>query len=414
MIFTSIVKSKNYPWILVGLLSFVAMLNYMDRQMIATMRPSMQIDIAELKQAANFGRLMAVFLWVYGLMSSLSGMIADRFNRKWLIVGSLFVWSGVTLAMGFANDFETLYALRALMGFSEALYIPAGLSLIADHHSEKTRSLAIGLHMTGIYLGQAFGGFGSVVSAAMSWQMTFFIFGGIGILYALILLFFIQEKTEINSDRFVRKKSESSFLSDIIGLRKLFSNFSFWIIILYFAIPSLPGWAIKNWAPTLFSETLAIDMTKAGPMAAISISLSSLLGVVVGGYISDRWVQKNNRGRIFTGAIGLALTIPSLLLLGFGTSLVYYMSAAVLFGFGFGMFDTNNMPIVCQFVDPRQRATAYGFLNTAGICMGAISTDFLGRSTDAGNLGRDFAVLALVVFLVLILQLAFLRPVSKT
>jgi ACS family D-galactonate transporter-like MFS transporter len=197
-------------------------------------------------------------------------------------------------------------------------------------------------------------------------------------------------------------------------LGKLFSSFSFWIIILYFAIPSLPGWAIKNWAPTLFSETLAIDMTKAGPMATISISLSSLLGVVVGGYISDRWVQKNNRGRIFTGAIGLALTIPSLLLLGFGTSLMYYMSAAIFFGFGFGMFDTNNMPIVCQFVDPRQRATAYGFLNTAGICMGAVITDFLGRSTDAGNLGRDFAVLALVVFLVLILQLGFLRPDKKT
>lgn len=414
MIFTSIVKSKNYPWILVGLLSFVAMLNYMDRQMIATMRPSMQIDIAELKQAANFGRLMAVFLWVYGLMSSLSGMIADRFNRKWLIVGSLFVWSGVTLAMGFANDFETLYALRALMGFSEALYIPAGLSLIADHHSEKTRSLAIGLHMTGIYLGQAFGGFGSVVSAAMSWQMTFFIFGGIGILYALILLFFIQEKTEINSDRFVRKKSESSFLSDIIGLRKLFSNFSFWIIILYFAIPSLPGWAIKNWAPTLFSETLGIDMAKAGPMATISISLSSLLGVIVGGILSDKWVQINIRGRVYTGAIGLSLMIPALLLLGFGNSLMYFLGAAFLFGFGFGMFDTNNMPIVCQFVDPSQRATAYGFLNTAGICMGAIITDFLGKSTDEGNLGRDFAMLALVVLAVLILQLVFLRPVKKT
>jgi sugar phosphate permease len=108
MISKSLFKSKHYPWILVGLLSVVAMLNYMDRQMIATMRPSMQMDIAELKQAANFGRLMAVFLWVYGLMSSLSGMIADRFNRKWLIVGSLFVWSAVTLAMGFARNYETI------------------------------------------------------------------------------------------------------------------------------------------------------------------------------------------------------------------------------------------------------------------------------------------------------------------
>ena len=206
MISKSLFKSKHYPWILVGLLSVVAMLNYMDRQMIATMRPSMQIDIAELKQAANFGRLMAVFLWVYGLMRSLSGMIADRFNRKWLIVGSLFVWSGVTLAMGFANNFETLYALRALMGFSEALYIPAGLSLIADYHSDKTRSLAIGLHMTGIYLGQAFGGFGSVVSAAMSWQKTFIIFGGIGMLYSIILLFFVQEKMSSDNEEISIKK----------------------------------------------------------------------------------------------------------------------------------------------------------------------------------------------------------------
>jgi len=414
MISNSLFKSKYYPWILVGLLSVVAMLNYMDRQMIAAMRPSMQMDIAELKQAANFGRLMAVFLWVYGLMSSLSGMIADRFNRKWLIVGSLFVWSGVTLAMGFAGNYETLYTLRALMGFSEALYIPAGLSLIADYHSDKTRSLAIGLHMTGIYLGQAFGGFGSVVSAAMSWQKTFIIFGGIGMFYSIILLFFVQEKISNDNEGISIKKTSTSFKEDIKGLGKLFSSFSFWIIILYFAIPSLPGWAIKNWAPTLFSETLRIDMTKAGPLATISISLSSLLGVVVGGIVSDRWVQKNIRGRVFTGAIGLSLTIPSLILLGFGNSLAFYMGAAVLFGFGFGMFDTNNMPILCQFVDPRQRATAYGFLNTAGICMGAVITDFLGRSTDAGHLGRDFAVLALVVFLVLILQLGFLRPNSKT
>ena len=411
---SSLFKSKYYPWILVGLLSVVAMLNYMDRQMIATMRPSMQIDIDELKQAANFGRLMAVFLWVYGLMSSLSGMIADRFNRKWLIVGSLFVWSGVTLAMGFAKTYDELYVLRALMGFSEALYIPAGLSLIADYHSDKTRSLAIGLHMTGIYLGQAFGGFGSVVSAAMSWQITFIIFGGIGMLYAVVLLFFVQEKTSNDNDVITIKKSSTSFKEDIKGLGKLFSSFSFWIIILYFAVPSLPGWAIKNWAPTLFSETLGIDMKKAGPLATISISLSSLLGVVVGGILSDKWVQRNIRGRVYTGAIGLSLTIPALLLLGFGHTLTHFMGAAFLFGFGFGMFDTNNMPILCQFVDPRQRATAYGFLNTAGICLGAVITDFLGKSTDAGNLGRDFAMLALVVFAVLLLQLGFLRPVNKT
>ena len=187
-------NSKNYPWILVGLLWVVALLNYMDRQMLSTMKPSMMIDIAELQTATNFGRLMAIFLWIYGFMSPVAGMIADKFNRKWLIVGSLFVWSGVTFAMGYAQTFDQLYWLRAIMGVSEALYIPAGLSLIADFHTSKTRSLAIGIHMTGLYMGQALGGFGATIAHNFSWQTAFHSFGIIGIVYSVVLILFLKEK----------------------------------------------------------------------------------------------------------------------------------------------------------------------------------------------------------------------------
>jgi len=170
-------QSKNYPWILVGLLWVVALLNYMDRQMLSVMKPAMQMDIAQLKLATNFGYLMAVFLWIYGCMSPVSGIIADKFNRKWLIVYSLFVWSGVTFALGYATTFNQVYWLRAIMGISEALYIPAALSLIADFHSSKTRSFAIGIHMTGFYVGSALGGFGATAAAAYSWQTTFHFLG---------------------------------------------------------------------------------------------------------------------------------------------------------------------------------------------------------------------------------------------
>ena len=129
-------NSKYYPWIVVALLWVVALLNYLDRQMLSTMRDTMMIDIAELESAANFGRLMAVFLWIYGLINPIAGMIADRVNRKWLIVSSLFVWSFVTLMMGFCTTFEQVYWLRVLMGVSEALYIPVGLLLITDYHRE--------------------------------------------------------------------------------------------------------------------------------------------------------------------------------------------------------------------------------------------------------------------------------------
>ena len=180
-------NSKNYPWILVGLLWVVALLNYMDRQILATMRPAMQMDISELQSATSFGYLMAIFLWIYGLMSPVSGIIADKFSRKWLIIGSLFVWSGVTFAMGYATTFNQLYILRAIMGVSEALYIPAGLSLIAEFHSTKTRSLAIGIHMTGLYMGQALGGFGATIATAFSWQQAFHSFGIIGIVNGEII-----------------------------------------------------------------------------------------------------------------------------------------------------------------------------------------------------------------------------------
>jgi len=404
-------KNENYKWILVALLWVVALLNYMDRQMLSTMKPSMQIDIHELQSATNFGYLMGIFLWIYGFMSPVSGIIADKFNRKWLIVGSLFVWSGVTFAMGYATTFHQLYWLRAIMGISEALYIPAGLSLIADFHSDKTRSLAIGIHMTGLYFGQALGGFGATVAAAFTWHTTFHWFGISGIIYSVILILFLREKKDrdlVGETKMLVNEKIPLFK----GLAMLFSNVAFWIILFYFAVPSLPGWATKNWLPTLFAQNLHIPMSQAGPMSTITIAASSFIGVIFGGILSDKWIQKNIRGRIYTSAIGLTLTIPSLLLIGFGRSVFNVVAAAICFGIGFGMFDANNMPILCQFVPQKLRATGYGLMNMVGVFFGAFITDLLGRSSDAGNLGRSFAMLGGVVLIAVVVQLIFLRPKS--
>ncbi|MGE7776439.1 MFS transporter [Chitinophaga sp. NPDC101104] len=402
-------NARYYPWLVVALLWLVALLNYLDRQMLSTMRPAIQIDIHELESATNFGRLMAVFLWIYGLMSPLSGLAADRFNRKWLITGSLFVWSAVTLLMGYAGDFWQLYALRAVMGVSEALYIPAALSMIADYHTGKTRSLAVGIHMTGLYMGQALGGFGATIAAVASWQATFHWFGLIGIAYAVVLMAFLHEKRPEMPAGPVSGQRKPLFG----GLKGLLGLLPFWVIFLYFSIPSIPGWAIKNWLPTLFSGSLGVPMSEAGPLATITIAASSLIGVVAGGMLSDRWVQHNLRGRVYTSAIGLSLTIPALLFLGLGNSVFFLVAAAFFFGAGFGMFDANNMPILCQFVSPRNRATAYGIMNMGGVFSGALITGWLGRSTDAGNLGRDFALMSVVILAAVVMLLVTLKPGSR-
>ena len=372
--------NKFYPWIVVALLWVVALLNYMDRQMLSTMQEAMKADIVELNKAEAFGALMAVFLWIYGIVSPFAGVVADRVSRKWLVVGSLFVWSAVTYLMGYATDFTQLYWLRALMGISEALYIPSALSLIADWHEGKSRSLAIGIHMTGLYVGQVL---------------------------ALCLMDKRKEQSKVAGPEMQTPK-ESIWR----GLAVVFSTWAFWVILIYFAVPSLPGWATKNWLPTLFATNLGIPMSEAGPMSTITIAASSFIGVIVGGILSDNWVKRNIRGRIYTSAIGLGMTIPALVLLGFGHSVIAIVGAGLFFGMGFGMFDANNMPILCQIIPARYRATAYGVMNMVGVFAGAAVTHILGKWTDGGNLGLGFAILGCIVLLALVLQLSCLRPTT--
>ena len=406
-------NSKYYPWIVVGLLWVVALLNYMDRQMLSTMQEAMKADIVELNKAEAFGALMAIFLWIYGFLSPVAGMVADRFSRKWLVVGSLFVWSFVTWMMGYADTFNQLYWLRAIMGVSEALYIPSALSLITDWHPGKSRSLAVGIHMTGLYVGQAVGGFGATIAAMFTWHATFHWFGIIGVVYSLFLVALLHENPQhaAPSKKLAGAPAEKK-PSVFAGLGVLFSTWAFWIILFYFAAPSLPGWAIKNWSPTLFSESLGLPMSQAGPISTITIAVSSFIGVIIGGLMSDRWVQRNVRGRVYTGAIGLGLMIPALLLLGFGHSLVAVVGSGLLFGIGYGMFDTNNMPILCQFVSTKYRGTAYGLMNMTGVFAGAAVTKVLGTWTDGGNLGLGFAMLSIFVLVAVALQLYFLRPTT--
>lgn len=412
-------------WLTVALLWPVALLNYLDRQVLSTLQPAIGADISAVLDSQNFGRLMGIFLWIYGLMSPVSGLIADRFNRKQLIVGSLCVWSAVTLLMGHAHDFNQLYWMRALMGVSEALYIPAALALIADFHQGRTRSLAVGIHMTGLYCGQALGGFGALAAAELSWRTTFQWLGIAGIGYSVVLALFLRERKEA-------QVVTEGFLTVIGGMGRslvtLFSIGAFFVILFYFAAPSAPGWVIKNWLPTLFAKMnpdtvrallpnvasfsdAEIASKVAKPLSTIVIAISGFIGVISGGIFADRWAQRNLRGRIYTGAIGLSLTIPALLALGYSQSPAMALGAAVLYGFGFGLFDANNMPVLCQFVPPRLRAAAYGFMNLIGVSAGALSTEIIGKLDKAGKLAQGIGWLALPVLVAIALVL-ILRPTT--
>lgn len=391
-----------HAWSVVLLLWPVAVLNYLDRQMLATMGLSIKADIPVLQSAEKFGQLMAIFMWVYAFCSPLGGWVADRVNRKWLIIASLGVWSAVTLLMGQVHDFDHLYVLRAIMGLSEAFYMPAGLALIADFHQGRTRSLAVGIHLSGVYLGQALGGIGGWVAEEVSWRAAFFGCGLLGVLYAGLLMVFLRERTSTLPAGTGGGATAPRPTGMALG--------GFLILLLCFSLPSLPGWAVKNWLPTLLQDRFLMPQKSSGLFATMTNAGAAFVGVIVGGRLADLLTRRSVRGRTWVSASGLLLTIPGLLAMGLAPSLGLVLAGAALFGLGFGMFDANNMPILCQLAPARLRATAYGVMNFVGISSGAYLTPLLGKLKDHGvPLAQGFAICGLPVLLAAVLMLC-LRP----
>jgi MFS transporter, Spinster family, sphingosine-1-phosphate transporter len=390
--------SPGYAWAVVGLLWPVAMLNYLDRQMVATIRASIRADIPSIANDQDFGTLMAMFMWVYALLSPVGGFIADRFNRRGTVIGSLFVWSLATWVTGHATTYSQMLFFRGLMGVSEAFYIPAALALIADFHPGGTRARAIGMHQTGIYAGLALGGIGGYIAQTSSWRNSFTWFGAAGMAYAAVLLLSLRDapgagSTESGGARRAPVTAGQTF-------RALWSEPSFWIMVIYFTLPAISGWVVKNWLPTYLADTFKLKEGPAGLSATGYIQLASFGGVLLGGVVADWWMRATQRGRIYTSALGTLLLAPALLGLGYAWSLPAAIVFMVLFGLGWGFFDCNNMPILCQVARPEHRATGYGFMNLVSISVGAATTVALGWMRDRGiSFSLAFAASAAVALL---------------
>ena len=389
-------RTTAYAWTVVALLWPVAMLNYLDRQMVATVRASIRADISSIASDQAFGTLVAVFMWVYALLSPVGGFIGDKFNRRLTVIGSLFVWSAVTYLTGQARSYQQMLWLRALMGISEAFYMPAALALITEFHVGGTRARAVGIHLSGIYTGLALGGLGGYIAQTTSWRNCFTWFGEAGVCYAVVLALALRDPVPPSDDPSLKKPSVT--LGDT--LRALWMQPAFCLLVVYFTLPAIAGWVTKNWLPTFLADTFKLKEGPAGLSATGYIQFGSLAGVLAGGAVADAWMRATPRGRIYTSAIGTLLLVPALLGLGYAWNLPVAIGSMMLFGIGWGFFDCNNMPILCQIARPEHRATGYGFMNLVSISVGAFTTVALGWMRDEGiSFSIAFAFSAAVALL---------------
>lgn len=354
----------RYAWFVVALLFPVALLNYLDRQMLATMKVSMTGDIPTIANQADWGLVLGAFKWTYALLSPVGGYIADRFSRRHVITFSLFAWSAVTWYTGHVHTFTELVWARALMGISEAFYMPAALALITDYHTGHTRSRAVGVHQSGISAGLILGGFAGYAadSADHGWRWVFSMCGMAGVLYAVPLLFILRNPA--------RQSGQTVSPPPHRAARELFTNRDFIMLVICFTLPAIAGWVVRDWMPEILREKFQLGQGAAGVTAVLYVQISSLFGSVAGGALADRWTRRTERGRIFVSATGMLLFLPALFGVGNAELLGVAIAGLILFGVGWGFFDSNNMPILCQIVRPDLRATGYGIMNLVSISCG--------------------------------------------
>ncbi|MEO8562794.1 MAG: MFS transporter [bacterium] len=398
-------RPSRSAWLVVALLIPVALLNYLDRQMLATMKASMVADIPTIANRADWGLILGSFKWTYALLAPVAGYISDRFSRRWVIGASVFAWSLVTWWTGHCTTFNELLAARASMGISEAFYFPAALALITEYHLGSTRSRAVGLHQTGVYLGQIIGGFAGYVADAPSlgWRWAFSTSGMLGVIYAIPLVALLRDPV-----RAPAPPSESRAATGVI--RGLLTNRNFILLVMYFTLPAIAGWIVRDWMPEILRERFSLGQGRAGVSAILFVQIASLVGAVVGGTLADRWMRHTPRGRIYASAIGVVLFLPALFSVGNAGTLTIAIAGLVVFGLGWGFFDSNNMPILCQIVRPEWRATAYGFMNMVSIALGGFGDWAFGALRDRhASLALIFGFFAGVALLSVVIVL-MIRP----
>ena len=373
--------TSRTAWLIVALLFPVALLNYLDRQMIASMKTSVMGDVPSIGSEANWGYMLGQFKWVYAFFSPIGGYIADRFSRKYAICGSLIVWSAITYLTGHVQDYHELLWARTAMGISEAFYIPAALALIADYHTGNTRSRAVGIHQAGIYCGVMLGGFAGYVNEwpDFGWRGAFDYTGLAGILYALPLLLLIKDAPRAVGAPQTKKPSV------LVALRELLTNRSFLLLVLYFTLPAVAAWVVRDWMPAILQKEFNISQGKAGVSATLYWQAAALVSAMVGGWLADRWMRKTSRGRIYVSALGMMMIVPALFGVGNAPgwhSFELAIASLILFGIGWGFFDGNNMPILSQITRPELRATGYGLMNLVSMTSGGIADWGYGTLTD--------------------------------
>ena len=401
------IPGAGHKWLVVALLCLSGCVNYMDRNAIFAVFPLLRAEFG--MSDVLLSALGTAFLWAYSLGSPLAGWCGDRFPRKYVVISSLAIFSMITLCTGLMSTVMWLIILRVLLGISEALYMPAAISYISDCHSEKTRGLAIGFHQASLPVGGVIGAtFAGHIGESYGWRPTFWLLCALGLLLVIVFGVVLRNIPKGASDAAARQAAAPAPAPAPAApapmggtIRLIMRTPTALCLIANSFVVSMVSWIIVVWMPSLLHEKFNLSLGSAAFNATVWLAVAALITLPVAGIIADAWKTRNRRARPLVQACGVALLVPAMLCLGSASSLPPMVAGLVLYGVGQAIWNSGNMPVLCEVMPPGARSTAYGLMNFTGTLGGGVSVMIFAFATKHAGAGAVFAALAALMVIAL-------------
>ena len=400
--------ARDARWRIATFLALAAALNYADRAAMSAVLSAVRTEFGASDVA--LGLLGSVFLWSYALGSPVAGHLADRLSRPRLVLGSLVAWSAVTALIGLATGFPALLALRFALGVAECLFLPAAVALIADYHGPGTRARAMSFLTIGINGGMILGGgFTGFMAEHHGWRSGFWVLGLGGIALALLGRSAIPVAPAPSG--IATPSSVPSPRGSFVAAVKYLARVPSYLVLLTESMLSGFGmWMFFSWLPLYFRDTYSMSLSSAGVAGTFMLQISVMLGILVGGWISDKVAASAPHRRMLLYGIFYLVGAPFLLLF-LGRSAFPVVAAGIAaFSFLRGLGQANDNPTQCEVVPPQFRATGVGIMNAvstaAGGC-GVLVAGYLKRAVGLDTIFASVSGIFLLAGLVLLLGYRF-------
>jgi predicted MFS family arabinose efflux permease len=393
--------NKMAAW-LIFFLWIAYLLNYCDRQVVYAIFPVLKSELGFTN--AQLGLTSSLFIWATGITSPFAGTLGDRYSRQRVVLWTLMLWSIVTALTGVANSPSAVLTCRALLGITEAVFIPVAVSLIGNTLPAQLRSRAVALFFSAQLIGVVVGGSaGGWIGEHLGWRLAFFGLGIVGALFAIPLGWFLRgfRETQIHDKPGELTRSHFAELASVpsyIALCISFPSFLMMLTIMY------------SWLPAFLHDRFTLSLTEAGFRATVFLQTGTGLGLLFGSSCSDRLYRRYPQARYWLIASSMVFAAPWIYLLSHGSLPMAELSAAG-FGLANGLFTSNIMIAPFDVIPVGARTTAVAVINTIAPPFTGLASYLTGVYKDRigiPNLMNIFAALLVISGVGLLLGTAML------